>query len=138
MNMNHWQVEQQLAAKTSKQGAERFNALVKQLRSDYNSNIRQSKLDVKIWKQVQNSVSVDLDESTMDNHQTTTEIIEYVDYVQTEVVSDEIITTYDYIESSYKKCGLRLNSLQKYLKACLKGMYSLSSPLWSRTKRDRS
>ncbi len=120
MNMNHWQVEQQLAAKTSKQGAERFNALVKQLRSDYHSNIRQSKLDVKIWKQVQNSVSVDLDESTMDNHQTTTEIIEYVDYVQTEVVSDEIITTYDYIESSYKKCGLRLNSLQKYLKSLFK------------------
>ena len=111
--MNLWQVEQQLAEKTSKQGAERFNALVKQLRSDYHSNIRQSKLDVKIWKQVQNSVTVDLDEATTDSHQTTTEVIEYVDYVQTEGVSDEIITTNDHIEACYKKCGLRSTSLEK-------------------------
>ncbi len=119
-NMNFWQVEQRLAAKTSKQGAERFNALVKQLRSDYHSNIRQSKLDVKIWKQMLHSVTVDLDESTTDNNQTTTEVIEYVDYVQTEGVSDEIITTNDHIEACYKKCGLRLNSLQTYLKSLLK------------------
>ena len=120
LNMNLWQIEQQLAEKTNKQGAERFNALIKQLRSDYHSNIKQSKLEVKIWKQVQNFVTVDSDESTTDDHQTITETIEYVDYVQTEVVSDEIITTYDYIEASYKKCGLRLNSLQKYLKNLLK------------------
>ncbi len=119
-NMNLWQVEQQLAEKTSKQGAERFNALVKQLRSDYHSNIRQSKLEVKIWKQVQNSVTVDLDESTTDDHQTITEIIEYLDYVQAVGVSDEDISTNDHIEASYKKSGLRLNSLQKYLKSLLK------------------
>ena len=118
--MNLWQIDQQLAEKTSKQGAERFNALVKQLRSNYHSNIRQSKLDVKIWKQVQNSVTVDMDESTTDNHQTTTEVIEYVDYVQTEGVSDEIITTNDHIEACYKKCGLRSTSLVTYLKSLLK------------------
>ncbi|WP_284084724.1 hypothetical protein [Acinetobacter nosocomialis] len=119
-NMNLWQVEQQLAEKTSKQGAERFNALVKQLRSDYHSNIRQSKLDVKIWKQVQHVVTVDLDETTIENNETIAEIIKYVDYVQADDIGDEIITTYDYIEASYKKCGLRLNSLQTYLKKLLK------------------
>ncbi|ENX51404.1 MULTISPECIES: hypothetical protein [Acinetobacter] len=111
---------QQLVDKTSKQGAERFNALVKQLRLNYHSNIRQSKLDVKIWKQVQHSVTADLGESKIDNHETIAEVIEYVDYVQAVGVSDEDISTNDHIEASYKKCGLRLNSLQKYLKSLLK------------------
>ena len=119
-NMNLWQVDQQLAEKTSKQGAERFNALVKKLRLDYHSNIRQSKLDVKIWKQVQHSVTADLGESTIDNNETIAEVIEYVDYVQAVDVSDDDISTNDHIEASYKKCGLRLNSLQKYLKSLLK------------------
>jgi len=119
-NMYLWQMQQQLVDKTSKQGAERFNALVKQLRLDYHSNIRQSKLDVKIWKQVQHSVTADLGESTIDNNETIAEVIEYVDYVQAVGVSDEDISTNDHIEASYKKCGLRLNSLQKYLKSLLK------------------
>lgn len=119
-NMNLWQVEQQLAEKTSKQGAERFNALVKKLRLDYHSNIRQSKLDVKIWKQVQHSAIVDLDEPAIDNNETIAEDIEYVDYVQAVDIGDEIITTSDHIEACYKKCGLRLNSLQIYLKTLLK------------------
>lgn len=119
-NMNLWQVEQQLAAKTSKQGAERFNALVKQLRLDYHLNIRQSKLDVKIWKQVQHSVTVDLDEPTIDNNETVNEVIEYVDYVQAVDIGDEKISTNDHIEACYKKCELRLNSLEIYLKSVLK------------------
>lgn len=119
-NMYLWQMQQQLVDKTSKQGAERFNALVKQLRLNYHSNIRQSKLDVKIWKQVQHSVTADLGESTIDNNETIAEVIEYVDYVQAVGVSDEDISTNDHIEASYKKCGLRLNSLQKYLKSLLK------------------
>lgn len=118
-NIKLWQVEQQLAEKTSKQGAERFNALVKQLRLDYHSNIKQSKLDVKIWKQVQHSVTVDLDEPTTDNNETVNEAIEYVDYVQAVDIADDIATN-DYIEACYKKCGLRLKSLQIYLKSLLK------------------
>ncbi|HFF2654499.1 TPA: hypothetical protein ACGCCX_002398 [Acinetobacter nosocomialis] len=120
LNMNLWQVDQQLVEKTSKQGAERFNALVKKLRLDYHSNIRQSKLDVKIWKQVQHSVTADLGESTNDNNETITEAIEYIDYVQAVGVSDEDISTSDHIEACYKKCGLRLNRLQIYLKSLLK------------------
>ena len=120
LNMNLWQVDQQLVEKTSKQGAERFNALVKKLRLDYHSNIRQSKLDVKIWKQVQHSVTADLGESTNDNNETITEAIEYIDYVQAIGVSNEDISTSDHIEACYKKCELRLKSLQKYLKSLLK------------------
>ena len=111
---------QQLVDKTSKQGAERFNALVKQLRLNYHSNIRQSKLDVKIWKQVQHSVTADLGESTNDNNETITEAIEYIDYVQAIGVSNEDISTSDHIEACYKKYGLRLNRLQIYLKSLLK------------------
>lgn len=119
-NMNFWQVEQQLAAKTSKQGIERFSALVKQLRLDYHSNIRQSKLDVKIWKQVLHSVTENLDEPTIDNNEMVNEAIEYVDYVQAVDIGDERISTNDHIEACYKKCELRLNSLEIYLKSLLK------------------
>lgn len=119
-NIKLWQIEQQLAEKTSKQGAERLNALVKQLRLDYQSDIRQSNLDVKIWKQAQHSVTVDLHEPTIDNNEKVAEVIEYVDYVQAVAIGDEDITTNDYIEASYKKCELRLNSLQIYLKSLLK------------------
>ena len=117
-NVNLWQLEQQLAAKTSKQGAEKFNALVKQLRLNYHSNIRQSKLDVKIWKQVQHSVTVDA--STTDSNERVAEGVEYVDYVQALDVGDEVIATNDHIEACYKKCELRLNSLQVYVKSLLK------------------
>ncbi|BBR72590.1 hypothetical protein [Acinetobacter baumannii] len=116
-NMYLWQMQQQLGDKTSKQGAERFNALVKQLRLDYHSNIRQSKLDVKIWKQVQHSVTVDLDESTTDSNKT---VVKYIDYVQAVDVGDEDIATNDHIEACYKKCELRLKSLQTYVKSLLK------------------
>ena len=116
-NMYLWQMQQQLVDKTSKQGAERFNALVKQLRLDYHSNIRQSKLDVKIWKQVQHSVTLDLDESTTDSNKT---VVKYIDYVQAVDVGDEDIATNDHIEACYKKCELRLKSLQTYVKSLLK------------------
>lgn len=119
-NANLWQVEQQLAAKTSKQGAERFNALVKQLRRDYRSNIRQSKLNVKIWKQVRHSVTVNLDVPTTNSNGTVVEAVEYVDYVQAVNVGDEVIATNDHIEACYKKCELRLKSLQTYVKSLLK------------------
>ncbi|WP_180053502.1 hypothetical protein [Acinetobacter sp. YH12236] len=116
-NMYLWQMQQQLVDKTSKQGAERFNALVKQLRLDYHSNIRQSKLDVKIWKQVQHSVTLDLDESTTDSNK---RVVKYIDYVQAVDVGDEDIATNDHIEACYKKCELRLKSLQTYVKSLLK------------------
>lgn len=119
-NANLWQVEQQLAAKTSKQGAERFNALVKQLRRDYHSNIRQSKLNVKIWKQVRHSVTVNLNVPTTNSNGTVVEAVEYVDYVQAVNVGDEDIATNDHIEACYKKCELRLKSLQTYVKSLLK------------------